>query len=254
MTVGKVWLVGAGPGRADLISVKGLRLIRSCDVLLYDRLIPCELTDETKPDCEKLFVGKKPGAHVKPQDEINRLLLEYARDGKMIVRLKGGDPFLFGRGGEEMLELASAGIPFEVVPGITSAIGVLSEANIPVTHKGVATGFAIVTGHEAEGKPGTTTDWDSIAHVPTVIVLMGVKKLSYVVDQLLTRGRHPQTPAAIISNGMSTIRREYLSTLEELPALAMSQVIESPSITVIGDVVAVKHQLEAASFPSASMS
>ncbi len=250
MTVGKVWLVGAGPGRADLISVKGLRLIQACDVLLYDRLIPCELTDETKPGCEKLFVGKKPGAHIKPQDEINRLLLTYAQQGKMIVRLKGGDPFLFGRGGEEMLVLAEAGVPFEVVPGITSAIGVPAEANIPVTHKGVSTGFAIVTGHEADGKPGSTTDWDSIAHVPTVIVLMGVKKLPYVVTQLIERGRDPSTPAAIVSNGMSTIRKEYLATLGELTQLATTESIQSPSITIIGDVIDVKRQLDLAASPN----
>src|SRR6266852_3801936 len=206
---GRVYLVGAGPGDADLITLKGLRCIRKADVVVYDRLINPSLLDETPMQAERVFVGKEPraeathdksGSYERPymkQEEINALLITHARQGRKVVRLKGGDPFLFGRGGEEALALARAGIPFEVVPGVSSAIAVPAYAGIPVTHRGVASSFAVLTGHEDPSKDGDATDWRKLATaVDTLVVLMAVGSFPRIVGALLAHGRPPETPVA----------------------------------------------------------
>ena len=182
---GKVYLVGAGPGDPGLITVKGLRLLKEADVVVYDRLVDPRLLEHARSDAELINVGKGRGDHPFTQDEINALLVERGVAGKQVIRLKGGDPFVFGRGGEEALELVKAGIPFEVVPGITSAIAAPAYAGIPVTHRKVAASFAVVTGSEDPSRPNSGVDWPALAHVDTLVVLMGMEALPSVVEALL---------------------------------------------------------------------
>lgn len=236
MTVGKAYLVGAGPGNPDLITVKGLKLVQSADLILYDRLIPRELLAEARPDAELIFVGKRPGHHPKPQQEINRILLEQVAQGKQVVRLKGGDPFVFARGGEEAIALAEAGLAFEIVPGISSAIAAPAFAGVPLTQKGVASGFALVAGHETPEKPSSTTDWAAMAHVPTLVVLMGLKKLPEIVAVLLENGKTSDTPAALISCATTSEQKVILGTLATITEKANAEKVVSPAITVIGEV------------------
>lgn len=233
---GKVYLIGAGPGSPDLITVKGLRLIRSADVVLYDRLIPQELLTEARADAELIFVGKRAGHHPLPQPEITGLLLEKARQNRQVVRLKGGDPFVFGRGGEEALALAEAGLPFEIVPGISSAIAAPSYAGVPLTQKGVASAFGIVAGHETPDKPTSTTDWAAMARLPTLVVLMGMKRLPFVVKALLDEGKSAETPAAIISHATTDQQQSIVGTLGTLTDSVSKHPMPTPAVTVIGDV------------------
>ncbi|MGB1251887.1 MAG: uroporphyrinogen-III C-methyltransferase [Candidatus Promineifilaceae bacterium] len=233
---GKAYLVGAGPGSPDLITVKGLRLIRSADVLLYDRLIPQELLNEARADAELIFVGKRAGHHAMLQPDTTRVLLEKVQAGQQVVRLKGGDPFVFGRGGEEAIALAEAGLAFEVVPGISSSIAAPSYAGVPLTQKGVSAAFGIVAGHETPDKPNSTTDWAAMAKLPTLVVLMGMKRLPFVVKALLDEGRSAETPATIISHGTTDQQQSITGTLGNLPALALEHKLPTPAVTVIGDV------------------
>lgn len=237
MSAGKAYLVGAGSGHPDLITVKGLKLVQSADLILYDRLIPRELLDEVRPDAQLIFVGKRAGHHPKPQDEINRILLEQVALGKQVVRLKGGDPFVFGRGGEEAIALAAAGLAFEIVPGISSSIAAPAYAGIPLTQKGVATGFALVTGHETPDKPNSTTDWAAMAHVPTLVVLMGLTKLPDVVAALLENGKDPNTPTALLGRATTNEQKVIIGTLSTVSALAKKEKILTPAITIVGEVV-----------------
>ncbi len=236
MSSGKAYLVGAGAGDPDLITVKGLKLVQSADLILYDRLIPSELLNEARPDAELIFVGKRSGHHPKPQNEINTLLLEQVAQGKQVVRLKGGDPFVFGRGGEEAIALAAAGLPVEIIPGISSAIAAPAYAGIPLTQKDVASGFALVAGHETPDKPSSTTDWAAMAHMPTLVVLMGLKKLPEVVAVLLAHGKDPQTPTALISRATTSEQTVLLATLETIIERATMETVLTPAITVIGAV------------------
>ena len=257
---GTVYLVGAGPGEPDLITVKGLRLLRSADVVAYDRLVADELLAETRPEAERIYVGKTPhgessartarrtgasrrsaGTNAITQDQINRLLVARAQEGFEVVRLKGGDPFVFGRGGEEALALADAGVPFEVVPGITSAVGVPAYAGIPVTHRKVASSFAVVTAHKCNG--ASESDWAALARLDTVILLMGVASLRSAVHRLLLAGRRADEPAAIIERGATVDQRVEIGPLAEIPRVLERAGIASPATVVVGDVVALRERI-----------
>lgn len=241
---GKGYLIGAGPGRADLITVRGLRLLQQADVIIYDRLIAQDLLGEARPDAQLFFAGKRPEHHHLTQTEINRLLVEQVRAGKQVVRLKGGDPFVFGRGGEEALALRLAGLPFEIVPGISSALSVPALAGIPVTHRGMATNFAVVTGHECDGKPDSQTDWAALSRIATLVVLMGVGKIEEITRALLAAGKDPHTPAAVISQGSTAQQQVVRADLAQLPAAIRVRGVVSPAVIVIGEVAALHDLLD----------
>ncbi|MBI1886400.1 MAG: uroporphyrinogen-III C-methyltransferase [Chloroflexi bacterium] len=250
---GKVWLVGAGPGDPGLITVAGLERLREADVLVYDRLVSPQLLKETRAGAELIFAGKEGGGPHWDQDAINRLLVEKAKQGKRVVRLKGGDPFVFGRGGEEAQALRAAGVPFEVVPGVTSATAVPAYAGIPVTHRGLSSSFAVITGHEAEHRPvgrGPSHDpaepalqWDKLAGIDTLIVLMGTKTLSTVVDKLLENGRPPDTPAAVVRWGTTPDQRTVTGTLADIVQRAEQAGLTPPTVAVVGEVVRMREAL-----------
>lgn len=244
---GHVFLIGAGPGDPELITVKGLRSLRAAEVILYDRLVAPELLEEAHPSALRIFVGKQPQHHTLKQHEINALLIKYAREGKIVARLKGGDPYVFGRGGEEALALREAGISFEVIPGITSAIAVPAAAGIPVTHRDYASSLTIVTGHEARGGDETPAiNWEALAKLGgTIVVLMGVRALPRFTQQMLEAGMNPQTPAAIIQEGTTSRQRTLIATLESIALQALEQDITSPALTIIGEVVSLAHELHA---------
>jgi len=241
--VGKVFLVGAGPGDPDLITVKAQRLIRQADVILYDRLIPIELLEEAREDAELINVGKQPTKHRYSQDEINRLIVQYAKAGKWVVRLKGGDPFIFGRGGEEALVCHAENIPFDIIPGISSALAVPAYAGIPLTHRNVSSGFTVITGHEDPKKPETSLNYQALVDSGlTLVILMGVKQLPRIIEELVDAGLDTSTPAAIIENGTLYYQCVVAGTVHTLVDLAQQHAIQSPAITVIGDVAALRDQ------------
>src|SRR5260370_12892314 len=211
---GRVFLVGAGPGDPELITLKGLRCLRQAQVVVYDRLICPDLLDEASSQAIRVFVGKEPGRHSMKQEEINMLLITYAQQGRLVVRLKGGDPFVFGRGGEEALALADAGIPFEIVPGVSSAIAVPAYAGIPVTHRDLATSFTVVTGHEQRNNTSSSVNWETLAALEgTLVIMMGVETLPYITQRLLAGGLQPNTPAAVIQQGTVAQQRIVTDTL-----------------------------------------
>jgi uroporphyrin-III C-methyltransferase len=236
---GIVYLVGGGPGDPGLITVKGLQCLRRADVVLYDRLIASELLNETPLHAELIDVGKEPKRHRRSQDEIHALLIEKACEGKTVVRLKGGDPFVFGRGGEECQALAEAGIQFEVVPGVSSAIAVPAYAGIPVTQRGVTTSFTVVAGHT--GGSESDIDWDGIARSGTIVFLMGVEHLPEIVAKLITHGRSSDTPAALIQEGTTQHQVVVTGTLEDI--VAKSQGVRPPAVFVVGEVVRLHEQI-----------
>jgi uroporphyrin-III C-methyltransferase len=238
---GIVYLVGAGPGDPELITVRGLRCLRQADVVIYDRLVSEALLDEAPPWAECIFVGKVPGAHVLSQTEINALLIERARAGQVVVRLKGGDPFVFGRGGEEAQALAAAGVPFEIVPGVTSAIGVPTCAGIPVTHRGLSSAFAVVTAHRADSNG--KLNWEALAQIDTLVVLMGVGRLPDIVAALLRHGRSPDTPVAILERGTLPDERVVTGALHNIVERATQAGIRPPATIVIGEVVSLREYL-----------
>jgi uroporphyrin-III C-methyltransferase len=240
---GIVYLVGAGPGDPGLITAKGLGILRSADVVVYDRLVAPSLLAEAPPGAERVFVGKRPhgGGADLAQHEINALLVERAQRGLTVVRLKGGDPFVFGRGAEECEALHAAGVPFEVVPGVTSAIAVPAAAGIPVTHRRLASAFAVVTGHECEGV--STLDWEALARVPTLVVLMGLSALPEITARLLEHGADPDTPAAAIASGTLPAQRTVIGTLATLAARVEEEGLEPPATVVVGEVVRVRELL-----------
>lgn len=237
--VGMVYIVGAGPGAADLITVRGLRCLQRADVVVYDRLANPELLEEA-PGAEQIYVGKAPGHHHHSQEEINAILVREAEAGKTVVRLKGGDPFVFGRGGEECLELAAAQIPFEVVPGISSAIAVPSAAGIPVTHRGVAHSFTVLTGHTA-GADTCAIDWDALPRSGTLLILMGLRNLERIAEQLTRHGWGAETPAAAIANGTTAEQVVVTGTLADIASRAAA--LSSPAIIVVGEVVRLAEQI-----------
>lgn len=238
---GIVYLVGAGPGDPELITVRGLRCLRRADVVIYDRLVNAALLDEVPPWAELIFAGKAPGMHALRQEEINAVMIERAQAGRVVVRLKGGDPFVFGRGGEEVQALAQAGISFEVVPGVTSAIGVPARAGIPVTHRGVSGAFAVVTAHRAADHDDV--NWAALAAIDTLVVLMGVKRLPQVVAMLIRHGRSPGTPVAIIEGGTEPGERVVTATLGDIAERAALAGVRPPATIVIGDVVRLREAL-----------
>jgi uroporphyrin-III C-methyltransferase len=237
---GIVYLVGAGPGDPDLITVKGARCLQTADVVVYDRLANPVLLEWAPAWSQKIYVGKEPQRHRLDQDEINQLLIEQAQLGKKVVRLKGGDPFVFGRGGEECLALAAAQIPFEVVPGISSAIAVPAYAGIPVTQRHLAQSFTVVTGHTAEDDFGA--DWDDLPKKGTLIILMGVRHLPQITERLIAIGHDPATPAATISQGTVAAQTVVMGTLADIAEKARQ--VLPPAITVVGEVVALRQQID----------
>ena len=242
--VGKVYIVGAGPGDPELITVKAARLIKSADVILYDRLVSEETIGLAEEGCELIYVGKHPGEPSTPQERINEMLVEKAREGGSVVRLKGGDPFLFGRGGEEAQVLSREGIPYEIVPGITSAISVPAYAGIPVTQRHVASSVAFITGHEASTKSKGTVEWERIARsVDTLVVMMGIRNLGNIADRLINGGRDPKTPVAIIEKGTTKKQRTITGTLETIEVKTRVEGIKPPAIIIIGKVVNLREEL-----------
>lgn len=246
---GSVTLVGAGCGKADLITVKGLRLLQQCDAVVYDDLIDLALLDSVPETADRIYMGKRSGHHSAPQEEINQTLVTLAKQGKNVVRLKGGDPYLFGRGGEEMLALLKEGIPCQEVPGIPSAIGIAAEAGIPVTHRGASRGLHIVTAHTTDTEDGLPEDFDALAQLSgTLVFLMGLRQLPKIVKRLLAAGKSGDTPAAVLSGGNSKNPARVRAKLSEIEAAAEKAGVSSPAIIVIGEVAALdfheKDQLE----------
>ncbi|MEQ8678050.1 MAG: uroporphyrinogen-III C-methyltransferase [Aggregatilineales bacterium] len=240
---GKVYLIGAGPGDPDLMTVKGLRLVQQADVILYDRLVPFEVLEDARPDAELINVGKQPTKHRFDQTEINRMIVDYALRGWMVVRLKGGDPFVFGRGGEEALACHEAGIPFEIVPGVSSAFAVPGYAGIPLTHRHVSSTFTVVAGYEDPTKPESSVNYAALAQTGgTLVILMGVKQLPQISAQLIANGLDADTPAAIIEWGATPQQRVVEGTISTLYEQALAENIQPPSTIVIGDVVALRQQ------------
>lgn len=242
--MGKVYIVGAGPGDPDLITVKGLRAIKEADVILYDRLINKQLLTYAKPDAELIFVGKLPNYHGVIQDRINTLLVEHGKKEKVVTRLKGGDPFVFGRGAEEAEVLAEAGVPFEIVPGITSGIAAPAYAGIPVTHRDHSSSFAIVTGHMREGKDDSIK-WESLATgIDTLAIYMGVGNLPYICKQLIKHGKPADTPIALIHWGTTDVQKTVTGTLDTIVEMVQQEKVENPSMMVIGEVVKVREKIQ----------
>ena len=232
-----VYLVGAGPGDPGLMTQRALELIARADVILYDRLIPATALAGSRPGSELVYVGKTPGGKSMPQEAINELLVEHGRGGGTVVRLKGGDPFVFGRGGEEAEALAAAGIEFEVVPGVTAGVAAPAYAGIPVTHRDEASAVAFVTGHEDPGKDESALDWDALARFPgTLVLYMGVRRLAEIADRLIDAGRSRDEPAAVIERGTFPGQRTVTAPLGDLPGAVAEAGIEAPAITVIGPV------------------
>ena len=244
MKKGKVYLVGAGPGDPGLMTVKGLNCLRHADVVIYDRLVDESLLNEARPEAQKIYVGKADRLHILEQNSINQLLLEKAREGKVVVRLKGGDPFVLGRGGEEAGILTKHGIPFEVVPGVTSASAVPAYAGIPITHREVASSFAVITGHKASDRGEPRISWDKLATgVVTLVILMGMRNLAKIVDELIKHGRSPSTPVAVITQGTTSRQRCLLGTLQDIVDKVGKENLQPPSVVVVGEVVQFRETL-----------
>ena len=244
MKQGKVYLVGAGPGSPGLITVKGLDCLKRADVIIYDNLVDDSLLQSARPDSEKIYVGKMASRHTREQAEINRLLVEKAKEGRVVVRLKGGDPFVLGRGGEEAEALAQDHVPFEVVPGVSSATAVPAYAGIPVTHRGLASHFTVVTGHEDVSKAESGVPWENLAKLEgTLVILMGVGNLSEIVEALVQNGRSPSTPVAVIAEGTWPSQKTVVGTLADIADKAASSGIKPPSVIVVGEVVSLQERL-----------
>ena len=236
MSDGRVVLVGAGPGDPELITLRGLKWLRRAEVVVYDQLAASELLDEAPEGALRIFAGKSSGQHYLEQSAINAILIHHAQAGRLVVRLKGGDPFVFGRGGEEILACARAGVAVEVVPGVSAAIAVPASAGIPVTHRGLASSFAVVTGHEDSTKPESAVDWERLATaVDTLVILMGVGALPRIAARLQAAGRGADTPAAVIHRGTTEAEETVVGTLGDIVLRAAH--LTAPAVIVIGEVV-----------------
>lgn len=243
-SLGTVYLVGAGPGDPGLLTLRGREVLGQAEVVIHDRLASPRLLAFAPSEAERIYVGKRVGRHTVDQEGINQLLLVKAREGKKVVRLKGGDPFIFGRGGEEAQVLTREGIPYEIVPGVTSAIAVPAYAGIPLTHRAHTSSVAFVTGHREETKEGTEIDWAGLATgVGTLVFLMGMKNLPSIVDQLLRHGRRKETPVAVIRWGTTPLHRSITGTLTTIVEQVKSAGLRPPAVIVVGDVVGLRHEL-----------
>lgn len=243
MRRGKVYIVGAGPGDPELITMKGVRTIREADIIFYDRLINKELLDYAKEGAKLVYCGKQPNHHALGQETINRLLAKHALEGKTVTRLKGGDPFVFGRGGEEAEHLANYHIDFEIVPGITSGIAAPAYAGIPITHRDHSHSFAVVTGH-SKNPEADDVKWENLAKgVDTLAIYMGMKNLPHICGKLKSHGKSGDTPAALIHWGTTEEQRTVTGTLDTIVSLAETHAIRNPSMIVVGDVVKLSEKL-----------
>lgn len=238
---GVVYIVGAGPGDPRLITVAGLEAVRSSDAIVYDRLINPALLDEAPARAERIPVGKRPGGHAVTQAVIDAILIDRARAGRTVTRLKGGDPFVYGRGGEECEALRVAGIPFVVIPGVTSAIAVPGLAGIPVTHRRYSSAFAVVTGHQCDDP--STVDWHALARIPTLIVLMGLATLARTARRLIAAGVPGSRPAAVVASGTLPQERAVTGTLETIARRARDAALEPPAVLIVGEVVRLREIL-----------
>src|SRR5437899_1589705 len=241
---GTVYLVGAGPGDPGLVTRRALDLVRAADVIVHDRLVPAGLVAEARPDAELHYVGKEPGSPTMEQEAINELLADLARSGHSVVRLKGGDPFVFGRGGEEAQALKAAGIPFEVVPGVTAGIAAPAYAGVPVTHRDAASAVAFVTGHEDPAKAESALDWEALARFPgTLVFYMGVKQLAEIARRLAEAGRPADEPAAVVERGTLPGQRTVVGTLADIAERVEREGIRPPAVTVVGPVARLGDEL-----------
>ncbi|MEH7012496.1 uroporphyrinogen-III C-methyltransferase [Neobacillus niacini] len=241
--MGKAFIVGAGPGDPELITVKAIKCIQTADVILYDRLVNPELLKEAKHDCHLIYCGKQPNYHTMQQETINHLLVKYTKQGKNVVRLKGGDPFVFGRGAEEVEALVENGLPVVVVPGITAGVAAPAYAGIPITHRELGSSFAIVTGHKPKGKP-SDINWKSLATaVDTLAIYMGVTNLPYICEELMKHGKKEDTPVAIIQQGTTMAQRTVTGTLSSIVDLVEKEGIQNPAIIIVGEVVTFRDRI-----------
>lgn len=240
---GQVALVGTGPGDPELLTLRALRLIQQAEVVLYDNLVSPEIMVLVQPQVERVYVGKKRSDHAMPQENINQLLVEQAKTGKRVVRLKGGDPFVFGRGGEEIETLAAEGVSFQVVPGITAALGVSSYAGIPLTHRDYAQACVFVTGHLKDGT--ADLDWPALARPrQTVVFYMGFMALPEICRQLTGHGLPPETPVAVVQQATTAEQRTIIGTLATMPSLAAAADLRPPSLIIVGEVVGLRQKLD----------
>ena len=240
--MGKVYLTGAGPGDIELLTLKALRVIKEADVIIYDRLANPDILKEAKSGCEFVYVGKEDGRHIMPQDDINEVIYQNALKYENVVRLKGGDPFVFGRGGEEALYLLERGIKFEVIPGITSSISAPAYAGIPVTHRGIAVSFRVVTGHESPHKKESQIPWGNFITDDTIVFLMGLHNLPKISKKLIEIGKARDYPCAVISKGTTKDQSVVVGTLENIVEKAKN--VPTPALIVVGKVVELREQLK----------
>ncbi|CAG0963836.1 uroporphyrin-III C-methyltransferase [Rhodocyclaceae bacterium] len=240
---GKVYLVGSGPGDPELLTLKAARLIKAADALVYDHLVGPGILDSVRPDAERIYVGKESGQPTLPQEEIKTLLVRLAQPGKTVVRLKGGDPFIFGRGGEEIEELVGSGVAFEVIPGVTAASGMAAYAGIPLTHREHAQSCVFVTGHLKDGS--VDLDWQALARPrQTVVIYMGIGALKEICRQLMTHGLPGDTPAACVRHATLPTQQAVIGTLANLPAAVAAAALKQPALIVVGSVVSLHDRLD----------